>query len=298
MKRSQHPTPYNHRMAPTVAWLNGRLVPWGEAKVPIEDRGLQFAESLYEVLMVTAGRVRLLAEHEARMRHGAKALGIGRGVPDLRGWERVTGEILSAERLDEGLLYAQVTGGAGPRLHAPATAYEPTFFAYVRPHRFPRAADAARGVTAISLADQRWGHCDLKTTMLVPAILARREATRAGADEALLLGEDGSVREGSTSNVFIVEGGALTTPPQDAHLLPGTTSSAVATVATEAGLPIGRTTIPLTRLLRADEVFLTSTSRLVLPVVTVDGMPIGTGAAGRVALDLARRLRARLELEG
>jgi D-alanine transaminase len=282
--------------APSVAWLDGRIVPWRDARIPIEDRGLQFGESLYEVVMITAGKPRLLAEHVGRMRAGAETIGLERGVPSDERWEAIVRELVSRDRLVEGLLYAQVTGGVGPRLHV--AVYEPTFLAYVREHRFPRAADAARGASVLTLPDLRWGRADLKTTMLLPAVLAKRTASARGMEEALLLGPEGEVREGTTSNVFLVEGRTVVSPGQDHHLLPGITRSLVERVAGEAGLRSESGRVSLDRLVLSDEVFLTSTSRLVLPVTEIDGRAIGAGKAGPVALDLASRLRARLEIDG
>lgn len=283
--------------APTVAWLSGRIVPWSEARIPLEDRGLQFGESLYEVLMITASRPRLLPEHAARMRTGAEVIGLEEGVPSDPEWEAIARELVERERLGEGLLYAQVTGGTGPRLHVPERPWAPTFFAYVRAHRFPRAREAERGAKVLTLPDLRWGRADLKTTMLLPAVLAKRAAAARGMEEALLIGPDGEVREGTTSNVFLVEGRCVVSPGQDHHLLPGITRSLVERVAAEAGLRSESGRVPIERLLAADEVFLTATSRLVLPVLEVDGRPVGSGKAGPVALDLARRLRVRLDIE-
>lgn len=285
------------RDIPSVAWLAGRVVAWEDARVPIEDRGLQFAESLYEVLPITAGRARLLPAHVERMRRAARELDLEPGVPDLDGWQRVAAELVSAEGLDEGLLYAQVTGGVAPRSHVTPENPAPTFFAYLQRHRFPRADEAARGIRAITVADLRWARCDLKTTMLVPAVLAKREAVRQGVDEALLRGPDGEVREGSTSNVFIVEGNRIVSPAPAQHVLPGVTRSVVSELALEEGLPVTDEAIPLERLLRANEVFITSTSRLVMPVLAVDSTQIGAGAPGPITLELARRLRIRLEIE-
>jgi D-alanine transaminase len=282
--------------APTVAWLGGRIVPWSEARIPLEDRGLQFGESLYEVVMITASRPRLLPEHVARMRSGAEEVGLAEGVPSDTGWESIVRGLVERERLREGLLYAQVTGGAGPRSHVPTARLDPEFFAYVREHRFPRARDAERGAQVLTLPDLRWGRADLKTTMLLPAVLAKRAAEARGMEEALLLGPEGEVREGTTSNVFLVEGRRVVSPGQDHHLLPGITRSLVEKIATEAGLPVESARVPLERLLAADEVFLTSTSRLVLPVLEVDGLAVGPGTAGPVALDLARRMRGLLEI--
>lgn len=282
---------------PRAAWLNGRAVPFGEACIPLEDRGLQFGESLYEVVAVTRGRARLLPEHAERMRRGAAWLGLERGVPAAEGWPRLFEELQRSEQLEEGLLYAQVTGGSAPRHGAPPAEVSPTFFAYLEAFRFPREAQAQRGIRAISLPDIRWARRDLKTTMLLPGVLARRRAREQGAEEALFVGPDRTVHEGSSSNVFIVEGGTIFTPEQSEQLLPGITRPLVCRLAAEAGLPVADATLPLERLTSAGEVFITSTTRLVMPVVSVDGSPIGTGRAGPVSVDLARRLRRHLELD-
>jgi D-alanine transaminase len=280
----------------THAWFDGQVLPFSEARVPLDDRGLQFGESLYEVIAVTAGKARLLPEHVARMTAGAAELDLGSGVPALEDWERILAALMQARSAPESLLYAQVTGGSSPRRHVPEHAPPPTFFAYLTPFRFPREADVARGIRVITHDDTRWLRRDLKTTMLLPAVLAKREAARQGAQEALLVGADGALNEGGASNVYLVEGRALVTPTQSVRLLPGTTRALVDSVASEAGLRIERGRIERERLLAASEVFVTSTSQLVMPVVAIDGAPVGHGTAGPVASDLAARIRARYEL--
>lgn len=282
---------------PTVAWMNGTLVPWGQACVPIEDRGLMFGESVYEVLPVSAGRGREMAPHLDRMRDAACALGIERGLPSFEQWGRIAETLVGAESITEGLLYAQLTGGAAPRMHVTPEPARPTFFAYLQAHRFPRAQEAARGIRAVTVADTRWERCDLKTTMLLPAVLAKREAARRGAEEALWLGPSGEVREGSTSNVFLVERGRVISAVAESRVLPGVTRVVLAATLREAGIPILDETVTLDRLHGADEVFVTSTSRLAMPVVAVDDRTIGAGTAGPVSLDMARRLRDRLDLD-
>lgn len=285
------------RAPPNHAWLGGRLVPFSEATVPIDDRGLVFAESLYEVAPVTKGRVRLLPEHVLRMQRAAPALGLESGVPSLEEWERFTSELLRRDPVDEGLLYAQLTGGAAPREYVPAVAPAPTFFAHVSAFRFPRETEVEQGARAVVLGDLRWARRDLKTTMLLPGVLAKKEAKRQGADEALLVGADGLVHEGASSNVFIVEAGAIVTPEQSPKLLPGTMRPVVMEAAKDAGFSVRSEGLSVERLRSADEVFITSSSQLVMPVVSIDGVNVGSGSAGSIARDLARRLRARFELE-
>lgn len=283
--------------APTVAWFDGAFVPFAEARVPIEDRGLQFGESLYEVVAVSDGEPRLLDQHAKRMSESAKLLGIESGVPLPERWQELTRELLRRERLVEALLFAQVTGGTAPRAHLPAEPPEPSFFAYLRPFRFPRAEEVRRGIRAITRPDVRWALSDLKTSMLLPAVMARREAAARGAAEALFVGEDGNVREGAASNVFLIERDRLLTPARSHHLLPGLTGPLVEGLARRLGLEVGAAEIPVERLLRAGEVFVTSTTLLVMPVVEIDGHAIGAGCPGPRGEALGALLREAWKLD-
>jgi D-alanine transaminase len=280
---------------PRTAWLNGRLVPWDEAAVPIEDRGLQFAESIYEVFPVIGGTPRLVAEHLERMRGGAEVIGIEAGVPNLGCMLSVADRLVAEEAVAEGILYAQVTGGSAPRHHLARP--QPTFLAYLRAYEFPRAEAVAEGMTAISLTDERWAGRDLKTTMLLSAVLAKRQAAARGADEAVLVGIDGEVHEGSASNIFAVSGGRLLHPRESRHVLAGTMAPLVVECARDIGLKVEATRLQLDDLRQADELLCTATSRLAMPVLELDGRPIGTGRAGPVATEIARRLRTHFGLE-
>ena len=281
---------------PGQAWLDGRLVPWAEARLPVEDRGLQLGESLYEVVPVTHGRARLVAEHVERMAHGARALDLA-GLPELEQWLAIAERLIALEGVEEGLLYAQLTGGVQPRRHLPEARPRPTFLAYLRPHRFPRQAEVERGLRAITVTDLRWQRCDLKTTMLLPAVLAKREAARRGVEEALLVGADGVVHEGASSTLHLVRSGRVVTSPSGPHILTGITRGAVAGLAAGTGIVVDETLIRVPDLLAADEVFVTATSLLLMPLVEVDGHPVGGGRAGPLSRQLAAALRASLELE-
>jgi D-alanine transaminase len=280
----------------SVVWVDGRLRPRSEACVPVEDRGLQFGESLYEVLPLVGGEPLLVDEHVERMARGAELLGLAAGLPPAREWRRIALELEAHERLGEGLLYAQLTGGAAPRRHLPLERPAPCFLAYLVPHRFPRDAEIRRGTTAITHPDLRWGRSDIKTTMLLASILAKREALARGASEALLVGADGCLREGASSNLFVLERDRLLTPRQSEHVLPGVTRPLVMQVAAEAGIDAGEDDLSVERLRAASEVCITSTSLTVMPVLSVDGQVIGGGTAGPVSIELARRLRQGLGL--
>lgn len=283
---------------PEFAYFDGDIIPFEDAKVPIEDRGLQFAESLYEVVPITGGVVRELPAHVERMRRGAELLGLESGLPPFETWTDIGRKLVDRAGLDEGTLYAQLTGGTGPRAHAPAQRPKPTFWAYTRMFRFPRSEQVETGIRAITLPDLRWGRCDVKTTQLLAAVMAKREAAARGADEALLIGPGHRIREGASSNLFLVEGTTLVTPPTDKTLLPGVTRELAISAAGEMGFKLREEPIMMPRLQDAKEVFITSSTRFAMPVVSVDDVPVGRGGAGPVAKAIALALRRRFELAG
>lgn len=269
------------------------MIPFGDAGVSLADRGLLFGESLYEVLPVCGGEPRFVDEHHERMQAAARELDLHVGAPERDDWVAIGRALAEAEPVEEGFLYAQLTGGAAPRSHLPPATRTPGFFAFVAALRMPRAADVERGVTLCSHQDTRWARCDLKTTMLLPSVLARIEAERRGADEVVFFAGH-ELREGGSSTVGIIEGDAVVLVEPSAHVLPGVTQRVLARVAPEVGLRVQLERIDRERMLRADEVFIASTTRTVLPAHMLDAAPLRRGA--RVA-ELAGRLRGELGLE-
>lgn len=259
---------------PRFAWQRGRVGPFADASVSLADRGLLFGESVYEVLPITAGRTRWIGAHFARMREGAASLSLA-VPPWLHPPVAWPDALVAAEGITDGLLYVQLTGGPAPRAHLGAGAGD--MFAYAMPHDFPDAARRARGIGVILRDELRWARCDLKTTMLLPSILGKRDARAGGADEVLWVDARGTVVEGGSSNLAIVEGGAIVTPPPGPWRLPGITLAIVEGLAGAMGLRWRFETITRERLRQADEVFVTATSQLVMPVVTIDGVAVGTG---------------------
>lgn len=272
---------------PGWAWFGGRLVPFSEARVPVEDRGLQFGESLYEVVAVVAGEPFRLPDHVERMAAGAREIGLEDGVPDLPRWTAVIAQLYRREPHRTAVLYAQITGGTAPRRHLPADRPEPFFFAYLRRFTFPVPAEAARGIAAITVPETRWQRRDVKATMLLPAVLAKKDAVGRGADEAIFVGQDGFVNEGASSTVFTVHGRTVSTPPPTQRVLPGVSSKAVEAICRDLGVALTPRPLTLSDLHRADELFVASTMLLLMPVVRLDGNPVGNGTPGSVTLQLA-----------
>lgn len=281
---------------PRFAVKDGVLAPFDDVGVSLADRGLLFGESLYEVVPITGGRARLLAPHVDRMRAAAESLHLREGVPPLDAWERTTAELVAAEAFDEGILYAQVTGGTAVRSHAPAERPRPTFFAFLQSLRFPRQAEVERGIRARFEPDSRWARCDLKTTMLLPAVLAKYRARDAGAAETIFLSPDDQLREGASSTIFIIEGERAIGVVPSVQLLPGVTGKVLGPLFAEAGLELEHDAIGRRRVLAADEVLACSTTLGVMPVLSIDGAPIGDGRAGRHGRTLAAALRRVLEI--
>jgi D-alanine transaminase len=279
------------RSDPAWAWCGGRVVAFTDARVPIEDRGLQFGESLYEVIAVVRGEPFRLSDHVLRMENAAREIGIAAGVPGLERWKDMVAELYRLEPHPAAVLYAQVTGGAAARSHVPVATPEPFFFAYLRRYSFPKPAETVRGIAAVALPDSRWQRRDLKTGMLLPAVLARKDALARGAQEAIFVGQDGLVNEGAVSTVFAVHGRAVATPPANQRILEGISTTVVEQVCREAGVTFSARPLPLADLRKADEMFVASTTVLLMPVVRLDGVPVGGGVPGKVTLDLAGRFQ-------
>ena len=272
---------------PRLAWFRGAVRPLAQCGVSLLDRGLLFGESIYEVLPVVAGRARFTAEHMARMRAGAQAIGIEE-LPGDDDVEALAATLCEGEGLEEGILYLQVTGGAGEMRAHVAESSEPTFFGFVQPHVMPRADAFAQPLSVSTAFDPRWARSELKTAMLLPSVLARREA--GSADEVVFFDADGRLTEGGSTSVFIVEGGALVLPPLSPQVLPSITRGLLERVAPKSSIPVRREPIDRARLVAADEVGVASTTKLVLPVGRVDGQPIASRPDGVLA-SLAASLR-------
>lgn len=273
--------------SPQWAWFDGKLVPFSEARIPLEDRGLQFGESLYEVVALVMGEPFRLPAHVQRMTAAAVELGIDAGVPPLPAWENLIEHLVGKERHHSALLYAQVTGGTAPRNYESPSRAVPMFFAYQRPHDFPTPAEVARGVAAVTVPDSRWLRCDLKTPMLLASVLARREALKHGADEAIFINKEGYVSDGAASSVFVVRQRTIYSIPTTRHTLPGTSTTVIREICGEVGVNFEERHLTLSDLRAAEEIFLAATSRLLMPVVRLDGAPTGSGAAGPISLQLA-----------
>lgn len=280
-----------------LCYLNGQFLSRSTASVPVEDRGFIFGDGVYEVWRIVNGRLFELQRHLDRLNFGLGELRVG--VPEIA---RPDGLLAVANRLlrendllaGESTLYLEVTRGVAPRAHQfPAPNTAPTVFAMA--NRFnPPEELRARGASAITAADIRWLRCDIKTIQLLPNVLAKQSAVERGAVEAIML-RDGLVTEGSHANVFGVVDGALRTHPLSNLILPGITRGIVLELARAMDIPVREDAMTAAELARADEIFLAGTTTDLMPIVTLDGQPVGAGAPGPITMRLHREFRAHLD---
>lgn len=274
-----------------VLW-NDQLLPRHEVHIDLEDRAYQFGDGVYEVIRVYGGQLFLLNPHLDRLVRSARAirLDLPWSLPQLA--HRLQ-ELVAANRLVDGAVYLQVSRGVAPRAHAFPRAIQPVLVAYPLPASRPTEAQE-RGVRATFVEDIRWLRCDIKSLNLLPNVLAKEAAVERGAQEAILhRGE--TVTEGSASNVFIVQGRVLRTHPANHLILDGITRRFVLDLAAREG--ISTVEAPFTReeLLSADEAFFTSTMQEIVPIVEVDGRPIGAGVPGPVTRRLQQAFHAAVQ---
>jgi D-alanine transaminase len=273
-----------------IAYVNGRFVAHADATVHIEDRGYQFADAVYEVWAVFGGKLADPVGHFARLERSLSELSIPLPMSE-KALTLVLKETLRRNRITEGLVYLQVSRGVAPRDHAfPAGETRPAVV--ITASRVDRAASearAAKGVGVVTTPENRWGRCDIKTVGLLPNALAKQKAREAGAVEAWFVDDLGLVTEGASSNAWIVDGdGVLRTRDTNANILRGVTRLSLIDLAREAGLKVEERPFTPEEAVRAKEAFITGAGTLVLPVVKVDGKPVGDGAPGPVATRLRR----------
>jgi D-alanine transaminase len=262
-----------------TCWLNGAYLPLVEARISPLDRGFLFADGAYEVIPVHRGRPFRMRPHLERFDRSLAELRIRNPLSPAQ-WVAVTADLVATARDPELLVYLQVTRGMeyGRNHLFPPASVEPTAFAFVSPYPQPAQALLDRGLAGVTLEDTRWARCDIKSVALLANVLLRQEAQEHGGSEAILT-RDGHVTEGSSSTVFIVRAGTLITPPNDRSILPGTSRDALIELA--AGwLPVAIRTFTVDEMRTADEVWIASAGRGVLPVTSVDGKAIGAGVPG------------------
>ncbi len=274
-----------------IVYVNGAYKRYAEAAIHAEDRGFQFADAVYEVIEVLGGRLVDATRHMARLDRSLRELKIAAPMSQ-QALLQVIGEAVRRNRVSDGIVYMQVTRGAGPRdFSLPGADILPTLVVLARAPRRGWADELAKtGIAVKTMPDNRWGRCDIKTVMLLPAVLAKDAARRDGAREVWFVDSQGAITEGASSNAWIVTAeGVLVTRKLDSNILPGITRAGVADVAASERLKVEERPFSVKEALQAREAFLTSATNTVMPVVAIDGQQIGEGRPGPIA----QRLRSR-----
>jgi D-alanine transaminase len=273
-----------------IAYVNGRYLPFHDAKVHIEDRGYQFADGVYEVCEVRGGRLIDERRHLERLKRSLGELQI-RMPMSTRAIEVILHEVVARNRIGYGIVYLQITRGVARRDHAfPSREVRPSLVVTARAlNRSRNEALAEQGIAVITVPDNRWGRVDIKTTGLLSNVLARQAALERGARDAWFVDADGMVTEASSANVWIVTpAGTLMTRHADHAILRGITRTVLFDAIKAQGLVVQERAFTVQEAYSAREAFITSASQIVLPVVRVDGQPIGNGKPGPVATALRR----------
>ena len=269
-----------------VLYINGRFTTTDEPVIRVEDRGFQFGDALYEVFKFVGRRPIFLAEHFRRLQGGLREVEIANPW-DETSFAATMRELIDRTAFDSGIVYVQVTRGECERAHFYPDSCTPTAVAYTRRFTFPDAAKKERGIKVITTSDLRWQRCDVKSVNLLGNAMAKKQAQRAGADEAVLIA-DGFVREGGSSNFFAVRGGRIITHPLDEHILPGVVRDQVIGLALGAKVRVDERPLRETELFDLDEAFITSTTQGVMPVTEIDGRIIANSRRGEITTQLQK----------
>lgn len=273
-----------------IVYLNGQYLPLERAAISPDDRGFLLGDGVYEVIRAYAGRLFYPEPHLKRLENNVRSIRLP--MEDVHSLGEVAARLLALNRLtsDDALVYVQITRGAAQRSHAfPPPDTPPTV--YVATWPFSAKTDqAVHGIACVTLPDIRWSRCDIKSVALLANVLASQRAVDAGAAEAILV-RDGVALEGARSNLFGVFSGEVRTAAAGNLILPGVTRDLVLDLCESLGLPVREAPILEERLREADELFLTSTSQEITPVVRLDGRPVGDGARGPVTRRLQRAYR-------
>ena len=271
---------------PSHAYINNKFVSFKNAKIHIEDRGLQFADSVYEVIAVLNGNLIDLDFHLKRLRYSLKELKISYKFNKLV-FKNIFDKLLSKNKISNGIIYLQITRGVQYREHKYKNKLIPTLIIYSRNKKFNLPGKNFKGVNTITFEDLRWKRRDIKTVNLLPNIIAANKAKQKKAYEAILL-QDGKVTEGTSSNIWIIKKNNLITHPANSDILKGVTRTSLLKIIKKTSLKLVEKSFTHKQLLEADEVFLTSSGSFITPILKIDKKKINKGKIGNITLKLAK----------
>jgi D-alanine transaminase len=265
-----------------MVYLNGKFLPIEEAKVPVLDRGFIFGDGVYEVVPVYSRVPFRLDEHLARLERSLGETGI-RNPHSRAQWRELIYRVIDGQAFEDQGVYFQVTRGVAKRDHAFPKNAEPTVFMMSNPLVNPQLEQVLRGGRAVSAADNRWLRCDIKSISLIGNCLLRQFSAEADASETILF-RDGKLTEASASNVFVASRGIVCAPPKSNLILPGVTYDVVVELARANGMPLELREVTEAEVRAADEIWVTSSSKEVFPIVELDGRKVGDGKPGPLFL--------------
>jgi D-alanine transaminase len=267
-------------MPDQLVYLNGAITPLSEAKISVLDRGFIFGDGVYEVVPVYDRRLFRFDQHIARLFRSLKAIGIP-NPHDKEAWRTLIDQVVAEEASDNQLVYMQVTRGPAKRGHAFPKEVTPTVFIMTSPLAPPPAEAIENGIACVTMQDDRWLHCDIKSVSLLGNVLAAQFAVEHDAVEAIQF-RDGWLTEGSSSNVWLVKDGKLMAPPKDNLILEGIRYGLIEELCAAAGIPFESRRIARDEVFAADEVMISSAGKEIQPVAGIDGKPVGAGKPGPV----------------
>jgi D-alanine transaminase len=283
-------------MTPQTVCLNGEFLPLEEARVPVLDRGFIFGDGIYEVVPSYGGRLFRWPQHLARLKRSLAAIRISNPHDD-DAWTALVTRLIGLHPWPDQFIYLQVTRGVARRDHAFPAQATPTVFAMASELVPVPAAQREGGVAAITLPDERWLHCDIKSVSLLGNVLARQAAVDAGAAECLMF-RDGFLTEGSSSNVWVVRQGTVFGPPRDHRILEGIRVGLLDELCARTGIPMQTRPVLREEVLAADELMVSSATKEVVAVTHLDGRPVGSGRPGPVYQALYQAYQAAKQADG
>ncbi|MEO6435277.1 MAG: D-amino acid aminotransferase [Tepidisphaeraceae bacterium] len=278
-----------------LIWFNGEVLPLSQARVGVEDRGFQFADGVYEVLRLYNGRPFTLREHMERLGRSCEGIKLALPINPVAVGEAIR-EFIPRNGVRDGIIYLQATRGVAPRNHVFPKQSSSTLLFYAKPLPPVNEPGEGEGIKLLAVEDDRWKRCWIKSIGLIGHVLAKNEAVEKGCDEAAFV-ERGLVSECSTSNLFAVLGGKLITHPVGSRVLPGITRLVVLECAAKLNLPVEERPLREEEVLRADELFITSTTREIAWVARWNERYIGQGKCGPITIKLHRAVRDRVRAE-
>ncbi|HVT90838.1 MAG TPA: aminotransferase class IV [Tepidisphaeraceae bacterium] len=279
-------------------WMNGKVMPLSEATISVEDRGFQFADGVYEAVRLYNGRSFELNAHMQRLQRSSEGIRLSLPIAQEKLADEIV-KLVAHSGVKDGWVYLQITRGPGPRYHVFPKDSQPTVLFYVRALPPISELEKRRPYKLISVPDDRWNKCWIKSISLLENVIVRNIADQAGADEAIFI-HNGTVTEGSSSNIFMVSGNKLITHPPGARILEGITRDVILECAKQIGVEVLEQAMPLHEAQQSAEVFITSSTREIVWASQWDDFKIGDGSCGPVTRKLhdAYRARVRKATEG